>query len=213
MDVILNVYTKLDAMMARTKKFNREQTLILAMELFWQKGYSLTSLSDLVEHLGINRFSLYSTYGDKKSLYYESLQYYIDNYSLPALEKLLGTEAKYDDIFHYIAYFSKLQYSQTNGCFVQNAILELSLVDDQVNQKGQKLYTSILDAVQRVLIGAQEKNQISSDIDTLKVSRFLLVQMQGIRVMGKAKRYEVMEDAVQVVFEYLQSLKNVHLVQ
>ncbi|OUS31149.1 TetR family transcriptional regulator, partial ['Osedax' symbiont bacterium Rs2_46_30_T18] len=66
--------------MARKKNFDPEAILLLAVELFWQKGYANTSLNDLVEHLGINRFSLYSTFGDKKNLYHQALNYYIDHF-------------------------------------------------------------------------------------------------------------------------------------
>ncbi len=69
--------------MARTKNFDREEKLLLAMELFWQQGYADTSVSDLVNHLGINRFSLYNTYVDKESLYREALDYYLKKISFP----------------------------------------------------------------------------------------------------------------------------------
>ena len=36
-----------------------------AMELFWQQGYEKTSMSDLVEHMGIHRKSIYDTFGEK----------------------------------------------------------------------------------------------------------------------------------------------------
>ena len=74
--------------MARKKEFDPEIVLKRAVDLFWKKGYANTSLNDLVEHLGINRFSLYSTFGDKKTLYITALNYYIDNNSAPALQKL-----------------------------------------------------------------------------------------------------------------------------
>ena len=52
--------------MARSCNFDRQEKLIQAMELFWQKGFAETSIADLVEHLGINRFSLYNSFGDKE---------------------------------------------------------------------------------------------------------------------------------------------------
>ena len=47
--------------MARPKKFNEEETLHKAMNLFWEKGYNGTSMQDLINGLGINRASLYDT--------------------------------------------------------------------------------------------------------------------------------------------------------
>ncbi len=58
--------------MARKCNFDREEKLHQAMTLFWQKGYANTAISDLVDHLQINRFSLYNAFGDKQKLYYEA---------------------------------------------------------------------------------------------------------------------------------------------
>ena len=51
--------------MGRSKEFEENEVLQRAMELFWQQGYEKTSMSDLVEHMGIHRKSLYDTFGDK----------------------------------------------------------------------------------------------------------------------------------------------------
>lgn len=64
--------------MARKCNFDREEKLHQAMTLFWQKGYANTAISDLVEHLQINRFSLYNAFGDKQKLYYEALDRYLN---------------------------------------------------------------------------------------------------------------------------------------
>ena len=55
--------------MARHKEFEREEALQKAMEVFWSRGYGAASIQDLVEHMGINRQSLYDTFGDKHALY------------------------------------------------------------------------------------------------------------------------------------------------
>ena len=51
--------------MPRVKLFDENEILKKSMELFWKKGYSATSVQDMVNHLGINRGSMYDTFGDK----------------------------------------------------------------------------------------------------------------------------------------------------
>lgn len=53
--------------MARTREFDEAKVLEAAMQLFWEKGYEATSLSDLTARMGIQRPSIYSTFGDKRS--------------------------------------------------------------------------------------------------------------------------------------------------
>ncbi len=59
--------------MGRSKEFEERVVLQKAMELFWKQGYEKTSLSDLVEHMGIHRRSLYDTFGDKHTLFLKAI--------------------------------------------------------------------------------------------------------------------------------------------
>ncbi len=59
--------------MARQKEFDRDEVLHKAMEVFWTRGYEGTSIQDLVKHMGINRQSIYDTFGDKHSLFLQAL--------------------------------------------------------------------------------------------------------------------------------------------
>lgn len=47
------------------------------MRVFWRKGYAPTSIADLTGAMGINRPSLYATFGDKESLFRRVLDRYI----------------------------------------------------------------------------------------------------------------------------------------
>ncbi|MCA9439137.1 MAG: helix-turn-helix transcriptional regulator, partial [Candidatus Omnitrophica bacterium] len=46
--------------MGRPREFDQERALGLAMDLFWRKGYEATGMSELVEHTGVCRQSLYN---------------------------------------------------------------------------------------------------------------------------------------------------------
>jgi len=64
--------------MARPKEFDCDVVLDKAMALFWRQGYEATSIQDLVTHMGINRQSLYDTFGSKRQLYLAVMDRYID---------------------------------------------------------------------------------------------------------------------------------------
>lgn len=46
------------------------------MRLFWQKGFSATSINDLTRAMGIGSPSLYAAFGSKEALYAEALDHY-----------------------------------------------------------------------------------------------------------------------------------------
>ena len=64
--------------MPRPKAFDPDAALQKAMQVFWERGYEATSVDDLVQCMGINRFSLYSTFGGKHQLFVAALERYHD---------------------------------------------------------------------------------------------------------------------------------------
>ncbi|GAB3526796.1 TetR/AcrR family transcriptional regulator [Photobacterium alginatilyticum] len=193
--------------MARSKNFDREEKLLLAMELFWQKGYAETSVADLVNHLGINRFSLYNTYTDKESLYREALDYYLKKISFPMLSDSLSADAGYQDIVAYLTCFADLQREQKCGCFMQNAILERAYSDDDVLEAGSLLYQTLSDSFKNAIENAQRREELNTSVEPARLSHFLVMQMQGIRVLGKARQYEMIDDALSVLLTMLDGQK------
>ncbi|BDE43910.1 TetR family transcriptional regulator [Streptomyces lividans] len=67
-------------MMAGKKQFDVDTALDAAMVQFWRAGYADTSLDDLSRTTGLNRSSLYSSFGDKESLYLRCLDRYAARY-------------------------------------------------------------------------------------------------------------------------------------
>lgn len=139
--------------MARKKEFEYEEKLDVAMNLFWEQGYHVTSLSDLENHMKINRSSIYPTYGDKKELLLKCLdkyqksklseyQAFLDDSDTNALEDLVK-----------ILNLSVQQSIEDNKvCLAVRMIFEIALVDKEINQmlvanekKIEKVYLAILE--------------------------------------------------------------------
>src|SRR5260370_42100589 len=74
--------------MAGVKQFDRNNVLDRAIALFWRRGYEATSIQDLVDATGINRGSLYSTFGDKQRFFLAVLDRYAEQFARPLMEQL-----------------------------------------------------------------------------------------------------------------------------
>lgn len=59
--------------MGRPKSFDPDVALDRAVDVFWEKGYEGASVDDLTRAMGINRFSMYNTFGDKHALFMQAL--------------------------------------------------------------------------------------------------------------------------------------------
>jgi AcrR family transcriptional regulator len=76
----------------RKKTFDEDVALKAAMDVFWEKGYIGASLSELTQRMGINKPSLYSTYGNKEALFVRATKLYCDN-KIGCLSDLLKNTA------------------------------------------------------------------------------------------------------------------------
>lgn len=65
----------------RPRAFDREAALQAAMTVFWEKGFTASSMTDLCQRMGINSPSLYAAFGSKEALYTEAMAYYVKKFS------------------------------------------------------------------------------------------------------------------------------------
>ncbi|EIO3979839.1 TPA: TetR/AcrR family transcriptional regulator [Vibrio vulnificus] len=185
--------------MARKANFNRDDKLLEAMDLFWRKGYASTAISDLVDELKINRFSLYNTFGDKQQLYYEALEMYLTSISFPSLGDVSQPSASLAELEAFLNHFAQIQRERSCGCFMQNALIEHAGDDDEVLEKGNRLFDHLLEVLTNTIDNGQKSQQITTTIPASALAKLVLNQMQGMRVMGKTKRYDDLEIALQTL--------------
>jgi TetR/AcrR family transcriptional repressor of nem operon len=175
--------------MARTKEFDPEAALRAALELFWRRGYEATSMSDLVEHLGVGRASIYATFGNKHDLYMKALESY-DRAGLtpmvrewsqsgPALPPVRALVRRY-------AAEAADEQLRSLGCLVTNAAAELAPHDTAATRLVERNWDQLEAVLRSALVRAQAQGELPADRDPLTLARMLLVLMQGLRVVGRA---------------------------
>ena len=175
--------------MARPRAFDEATALQKALDTFWQRGYAGTSVDDLVTSTGLNRASLYATFGDKHQLYLRALGHYqarqhqelralTANTTLPALyhlRQLLELTARH-----------VLTDEQQRGCFLVNSTTELLPHDPDT----QALITShrsfLAELLTAVLARGQQRGEVRSTASPLAQARFLMSVLDGMLVLAKS---------------------------
>ena len=79
----------------RPRSFDVDDALDAAVEVFWRRGFASASLSELAAAMGINKPSVYGTFGDKAHLFQAALRRYVDRnmgYVTDALERPTARE-------------------------------------------------------------------------------------------------------------------------
>jgi len=177
--------------MARTKCFNRDEALEKAMQAFWAKGYEATSVQDLVDCMGINRGSLYDTFGDKHQLFLEAL----DQYGTGALLRtdVLSHEGDAREIlskFMYVFMQKQVMDPKRRGCFMTNAAVELCSRDDECAERVRVFFEDMEDALKELISRGQRDGTFKTKRDAASLAAFFVGVMQGMRVVGKVNPNE-----------------------
>jgi len=84
--------------MVRSRTFDPSTALSKAVELFSSRGYSETSMEDIVRATGVSRYGLYGTFGNKRELFEQALDKYADRMGKQAFLRLLEPQASLEDI-------------------------------------------------------------------------------------------------------------------
>ncbi len=191
--------------MVRTKQFDKHAALDDAMELFWQRGYHATSIQDLVDRLGVNRQSLYDTYGGKDALFLAALDRYREMQAAPVL-RLLEREGPAREILRdfFQGFAEALLSDDFKGCFMANTATELASQDETVARVCSAHARQFEATLSGLLVRAQQAGEISSKRSPLQLARFLQNTMNGLAVTAKATRdRRVLNDVVDVALATL----------
>jgi TetR/AcrR family transcriptional regulator, transcriptional repressor for nem operon len=161
--------------MARTREFDTEATLRTALDLFWKKGYHAASVDDLVQTTGVNRASLYGTFGDKHNLYESSLKLYIEDAfrevrtelqqhasGLKAIEALLQRVVR-----------DSVGDVERRGCFAANSTAELCPSDEKILALCNLGRMSMERELERAVERGQAAGEITTRRSARELSRFL----------------------------------------
>lgn len=192
--------------MARHKEFDRDEALQKAMDVFWSRGYEAASINDLVEKMGINRQSLYDTFGDKHALYLQALDRYREvegRKMFEMLERPGSVKKALRQLFQGIVEGSFCN-GQRRGCFIGNAMSELAGRCQETAARTCSNIASAEEALYRALLRGKKEGEIKGGRDLRAIARFLYSSLQGLQLMSKATRdRKTLEDVVKVTLSVL----------
>ena len=170
--------------MARSKEFEESAVLDKAMRLFWEQGYEKTSMTDLVEHMGIHRRSLYDTFGDKHTLFLKALDRYVKKVS-----SLAGGDNRFKTATEALQSLFGLTFHKgedsPSGCLMVNSAVELAARDADVDIKSTESFAKAEQLIKEIILWGQRDGEFTSDYDAEELAEYLHNVSVGLRVMAR----------------------------
>ncbi|MEK5319493.1 TetR/AcrR family transcriptional regulator [Paenibacillus sp. FSL L8-0644] len=175
--------------MVRPREFDEDQALDAAMQIFWEKGFEATSLSDLTSHMGIQRPSIYAAFGDKKQLFEAALRKYTQSHAAYVRSRLQSNSSVKEAFYNFFGGVVAEEYEDgpNRGCFCINTMVELAPHDEkfEILTREHQMYLSAV--FQETLERGIRSGELEASMDARALAHTLVSLLIGITVMMKSR--------------------------
>lgn len=174
--------------MARPVEFDENKVLSNAMEQFWKEGYEASSVQKLLDCTGINRGTLYNSFGDKDTFFKSC----VDHYSELG-EKQIAASLKNDKLKPWdavSAYFDEAVLSVSNkqrgmGCLLVNSLCESINYDKEMKKVVRASLATVRKALLARMKEADKTKKLKKGISAEFATDVLINALHGIRVNSR----------------------------
>jgi AcrR family transcriptional regulator len=172
----------------RPRAFDRTAALDRAMKVFWAKGYEATSMTDLIDAMGIASTSIYAAFGSKEALYAEALEYYGRTSEHLAWVKFQEAKTARDAVHALLINLASAltgrDGSAPTGCMVtlSNVASEGHVALGELVRAGR---ARTFEGVKRRLEQAIAAGELPKAVDVQTLSRFVHSVQSGMSIMAR----------------------------
>ena len=169
-------------------KFNRDEVIEKAKNLYWEKGYHATSMRNLQDVVNMHPGSIYAAFGSKDKLFTESL----NRYAVEGAKRLADCMAQKDTVLDGLQHFihtvivCNKATAPSGMCMIVKTVAELTQND---SPELLAHATSILEGIEAsfatLFAQAVDSGEIGKDKDPIELARYLQIQIIGLRTYAQ----------------------------
>ncbi len=170
----------------RPREFDREAALCAAMELFWRKGFTATSIAELCAAMGINSPSLYAAFGSKEALYEAALRQYQETHGPFVWSRFSEAPTARDAIEALLLSSAEIlpRRGKPLGCMVT-----LSSAGDEGHAELKALLVELRahtrQLIQERLERAMAEGELSPNVEPQHIARFYAGVQQAMSIQAR----------------------------
>lgn len=173
-------------MRGRPNIYDNTELIQKAQEIFWKKGYTATSLNDLLTVTGAGSGSFYNTFkGGKKQVFKEAINQRRKAFTefKNELEKSEAPIELIKDFFRSIA--DESESSHLQGCIIANTVVEMAFVDDDLEDEAVQILKEVEEMYTDAIKKAQDNNQIKNQTDASVLGKYLITFWCGLNTLRR----------------------------
>lgn len=172
--------------MPREAVFDKDYVIEQAKNIFWLKGFNATSMQDLVDATGLNRSSIYNSFGSKMDLFQLTLKKYQKEGS-GFFEVLIHSNLNgLQTISNVFETTLELMISdpERKGCMFINCHTEMGNQNIQLNNITTKNQELLISHFNTMVKKGQEDGSITTNQKSDDLAIYLASAFQGFRITG-----------------------------
>ncbi len=135
------------------------------MQRFWAAGYAATSVRDLGDAMGLGQASVYNAFGDKRALFTQCLDRYLDANMRARIARVEKTLPPRQAIETFLTEIVERSLESRLGCLLANAALEVAPHDPDIAAVVAERMGELEAFFRRCVIAGQRDGSISPDVD------------------------------------------------
>ena len=164
----------------RPLAFDRNTAHEIALKLFWTQGYEGTSISDLTDAIGINRPSLYASFGNKENLFKSCTEAYLAN-ELSFIDEAMNEK---NTLMAFEALFKKEieLISHGKGCLLVNTALTCNPMNEAIKTMLTEHRKTLESKFRKRIQLAQLKKEVGTKESPATLAKYIASIYQGLSV-------------------------------
>lgn len=187
-------------------KYDRQDAIEKATDLFWAKGFHATSMRNIQQAIDMRPGSIYACFGSKEGLFKDTLHHYAQMSRQRLQECVAASSSPLEGLKRFVRdAVTGCNISAPSGmCMLAKTISELSSDNAELLLEAKQLLQSVEAALAALLREAQVQGEVSRSKTPESMARYLQVQLMGLRVYSSAnKDQQQIEILIEDVFDSL----------
>lgn len=173
-------------MKGRPTLFENEALVSKAQSVFWEKGYTATSLTDLLTVTGVGSGSFYNSFkGGKKEIFKAAVLQRRAAFN-DFRKELEASEAPLDlikDFFRSIAKAEKADHLK--GCIVANTVVEMTYIDDELEAGAVLILKDVEQMFTEVFEKEKRNGKLKNPLPAQVLGRYLMTFWCGLNTLRR----------------------------
>lgn len=188
----------------------RHNLLQVAAQLFQQKGYNGTSLSDILKQAEVSKGALYHHFANKQELLYAVVDELFRDMVFARWGDVIYAEEPIEAIATVVDSMAQnaTEDDMCSGCPIHNLLAELSATDEGLRLRVDSIFRTHQQLIEEALELAKTKGQAKPELDSKRVSLFFMCSLNGMpQMVTSCQCRELLTELTAALADYIRSFK------